>query len=335
MSAARPDSIPGTIPASWLVPDWPAPPGVHALCTSREGGVSTAPWCSLNLGDHVGDDPQAVRANRQRLQEIVRADTPDACAVFLQQVHGVDVIALDAGSAQGQAFDACVTSASGVVCTIMVADCLPVLLAHRSGAVVGAAHAGWRGLAGMPPGHAGQPLAGGVLESLFKRFADQLRTAPEQVAPQTLAWLGPCIGPRSFEVGAEVRAAFIAHDAAAAAHFTAIPQAGEGTPSTWPAWPGLRDSAWRRWASRPSMAMTAATHGARCSTTHGSFRTGATLPAWAAAADSPPASGRTEGAGASGASAVPCEACCCASQAWRSASSRAWRFRLRAGVPMM
>jgi len=105
-----------------------------------------------------------------------------------------------------------------------------VLLAHRSGAVVGAAHAGWRGLAGMPPGHAGQPLAGGVLESLFKRFADQLRTAPEQVAPQTLAWLGPCIGPRSFEVGAEVRAAFIAHDAAAAAHLTAIPQAGEGTP---------------------------------------------------------------------------------------------------------
>ena len=222
MSAARPDSIPGnlpgTIPVSWLVPDWPAPPGVHALCTSREGGVSTAPWGSLNLGDHVGDDPQAVRANRQRLQEIVRADTPDACAVFLQQVHGVDVIALDAGSAQGQAFDACVTSASGVVCTIMVADCLPVLLAHRSGAVVGAAHAGWRG------------LAGGVLETLFERFAGQIQAPPGQAAQQTLAWLGPCIGPRSFEVGAEVRAAFIAHDAAAGAHFTAVPQEGGGAP---------------------------------------------------------------------------------------------------------
>lgn len=222
MSAARPDSIPGnlpgTIPASWLVPEWPAPPGVHALCTSREGGVSTAPWGSLNLGDHVGDDPQAVRTNRQRLQEIVRAHTPGACAVFLQQVHGVDVVALDAGSAQGQSFDACVTSASGVVCTIMVADCLPVLLAHRSGAEVGAAHAGWRG------------LAGGVLETLFERFAGQIQTPPGQVAQQTLAWLGPCIGPRSFEVGAEVRAAFIAHDAAAGAHFTAVPQEGGGAP---------------------------------------------------------------------------------------------------------
>ncbi len=222
MSAARPDSIPGnlpgTIPASWLVPEWPSPPGVHALCTSREGGVSTAPWGSLNLGDHVGDDPQAVRTNRQRLQEIVRAHTPGACAVFLQQVHGVDVVALDAGSVQGQAFDACVTSASGVVCTIMVADCLPVLLAHRSSAVVGAAHAGWRG------------LAGGVLETLFERFAGQIQTPPGQVAQQTLAWLGPCIGPRSFEVGAEVRAAFIAHDAAAGAHFTAVAQEGGGAP---------------------------------------------------------------------------------------------------------
>ena len=222
MSAARPDSIPGnlpgTIPASWLVPEWPAPPGVHALCTSREGGVSTAPWGSLNLGDHVGDDPQAVRTNRQRLQAIVRAHTPGACAVFLQQVHGVDVVALDAGSAQGQAFDACVTSASGVVCTIMVADCLPVLLAHRSGAVVGAAHAGWRG------------LAGGMLETLFERFAGQIQAPPGQAAQQTLAWLGPCIGQRSFEVGAEVRAAFIAHDAAAGAHFTAVPQEGGGAP---------------------------------------------------------------------------------------------------------
>jgi YfiH family protein len=189
---------------------------VHALCTSREGGVSAAPWGSLNLGDHVGDDPQAVRANRQRLQEALRAWTPGACAVFLQQVHGVDVAVLDADSAQGQAFDACVTGAPGVACTIMVADCLPVLLAHRGGAVVGAAHAGWRG------------LAGGVLETLFERFAGQIETPPGQVAHQTLACIGPCIGPRSFEVGAEVRAAFIAHDAAAGAHFTAVPRDGEG-----------------------------------------------------------------------------------------------------------
>ena len=230
MSAALPDSIPGnlpgTIPASWLVPEWPAPPGVHALCTSREGGVSTAPWGSLNLGDHVGDDPQAVHTNRQRLQAIVRAHTPGACAVFLQQVHGVDVVALDAGSAQGQAFDACVTSASGVVCTIMVADCLPVLLAHRSGAVVGAAHAGWRGLAGAD--------GCGVIESVFECFKalaldgkalaainSEANSSPggedsaDDIAKDTLVWLGPCIGPEAFEVGAEVRSAFCDIDTAA------------------------------------------------------------------------------------------------------------------------
>src|SRR5256885_5751336 len=193
MSAARPDSLPGTIPASWLVPEWPAPPGVHALCTSREGGVSTAPWGSLNLGDHVGDDPQAVRPSRQRLQEIVRAHTPGACAVFLQQVHGVDVVALDAGSAQGQAFDACVTRASGVVCTIMVADCLPVLLAHRSGAVVGAAHAGWLG------------LAGGGLETLLERLVRQSQTPAWQTEQRTLAWLGTIISTRSICKVSEVR----------------------------------------------------------------------------------------------------------------------------------
>jgi copper oxidase (laccase) domain-containing protein len=166
---------------------------VHALCTSREGGVSAAPWGSLNLGDHVGDDPQAVRANRQRLQEALRAWTPGACAVFLQQVHGVDVAVLDADSAQGQAFDACVTGAPGVACTIMVADCLPVLLAHRGGAVVGAAHAGWRG------------LAGGVLETLFERFAGQIETPPGQVAQQMQEFLPQAATPE--EVSAAIDAA--------------------------------------------------------------------------------------------------------------------------------
>lgn len=224
MSAAATASIPASIPATWLIPDWPAPPGVHALCTSREGGVSQAPWDSLNLGDHVGDDAAAVRANRERLAQAVRAQTPGARAVFLQQVHGVDVLALDTHSAQGQAFDACVASAPGVACTIMVADCLPVLLAHRSGAVVGAAHAGWRGLAGLPAGQA-QPLQGGVIETLFERFAREVIAGQSDadgagVAGQTLAWLGPCIGPGAFEVGAEVRDAFIAHDPEAARHFT-------------------------------------------------------------------------------------------------------------------
>ena len=151
--------------ADWLVPDWPAPPGGHALCTTRTGGVSRAPYDQLNLGAHVGDDPQAVVANRQILQSALQSTTPGARAVFLNQVHGDGVALLDAGTPDGTQADACVASAPGAVCTIMVADCLPVLLAHRSGPVVAAAHAGWRGLAG----HAGQ----GVLESVFKRFCQQ------------------------------------------------------------------------------------------------------------------------------------------------------------------
>ena len=222
--------------ADWLVPDWPAPPGVHALCTTRAGGVSRAPYDQLNLGAHVGDDPQAVAANRQILQSALQSTTPGARAVFLNQVHGDGVALLDAGTPDGIEADACVASAPGAVCTIMVADCLPVLLAHRSGPVVAAAHAGWRGLAG----HAGQ----GVLESVFRHFCHEALVhhssaaiknaamAPgspyaSEVAAHTLAWLGPCIGPTVFEVGAEVRAAFCdapgALGAAAAQCFVARP----------------------------------------------------------------------------------------------------------------
>lgn len=225
------------LPASWLVPDWPAIPGVHALCTSRDGGVSQAPWGSMNLGDHVGDVPAHVEQNRQVLTAAIEAQTTGACTAFLQQVHGVDVLALSAANvaqSSGAAFDACVTANAGVVCTIMVADCLPVLLAHDSGLVVGAAHAGWRGLAGMPPGRAQAqgPLAGGVLESLFESFCAQVKAAQSHtainfdsasIAQHTQAWLGPCIGPVSFEVGAEVREIFVAHDAAAAQHFAEVP----------------------------------------------------------------------------------------------------------------
>lgn len=227
-------------PESWLVPDWPAIPGVHAICTSREGGVSQAPWGSMNLGDHVGDDPGHVRRNRELFSAAIQAQTPGACTAFLQQVHGVDVLALNASnvsSSNGAAFDACVTAEAGVVCTIMVADCLPVLLAHDSGLVVGAAHAGWRGLAGMPPGRAqgDGPLPSGVLESLFESFCHQVQSAKAvpaikkevaEIALHTQAWLGPCIGPESFEVGAEVRDIFVAHDAAAAQHFVPTPVAG-------------------------------------------------------------------------------------------------------------
>ncbi len=228
-------------PASWLVPDWPVPPGVHAVCTAREGGVSQAPWGSMNLGDHVGDLPAHVQQNRAILQRSLQTATPGACSAFLQQVHGVDVLALDkanVGHANGSAFDACVTRDAAVVCTIMVADCLPVLLAHADGTVVGAAHAGWRGLAGMPPGRSAEqgPLAQGVLESLFASFCEQFNAQPlagntqsaikkenaAHIASQTLAWLGPCIGPTAFEVSEDVRQVFIQHDAQAAEYFVEL-----------------------------------------------------------------------------------------------------------------
>lgn len=229
-------SKPEQWPSSWLVPDWPAVPGVHAVCTSREGGVSQAPWGSLNLGDHVSDDPAHVRRNRELFNAALQALTPGACTAFLQQVHGVDVLALNAGnvaSSNGAAFDACVSSDAGVVCTIMVADCLPVLLAHDSGLVVGAAHAGWRGLAGMPPGRkiADGPLAVGVLERIFESFCQEVQVQQAlpaikkevpRIAAHTQAWLGPCIGPESFEVGTEVRDIFVAHDAAAAQYFAEV-----------------------------------------------------------------------------------------------------------------
>lgn len=214
----------GGVGADWLVPDWPAPPGVQALCTTRAGGASQPPYDSLNLGTHVGDDPAAVGANRQALQAALQARTPLARPVFLNQVHGQGVVQLDAHTPDGTEADACVATAPGAVCTIMVADCLPVLLAHRSGQVVAAAHAGWRGLAGQG-GH-------GVLESTFAHFC-ALARAPiaslaikngaedveNRAAADTLAWLGPCIGPQAFEVGPEVRAAFCDADAAAQAFF--------------------------------------------------------------------------------------------------------------------
>lgn len=212
----------------WIVPDWPAPPTVHALCTTRSGGISAAPYDRLNLGNHVGDDPRAVATNRGLLQQALRERTADARAVFLNQVHGTRVVHLAPDTPDGTEADACTSTQPGLACTIMVADCLPVLLAHRGGGVVAAAHAGWRGLAG----EAGQ----GVLEAVFQDFSDQVvaqralnalengAKESRDVAADTLAWLGPCIGPQAFEVGAEVRAAFCERDAGAQAHFSA--QAG-------------------------------------------------------------------------------------------------------------
>ena len=207
----------------WLQPDWPAIPGVQALFTTRQGGMSAPPWDTMNLGDHVGDAPQAVAANRRLLGRVIQ-DAADRLVqpVFMQQVHGCGVQVLEVGVPQAQAFDACVTDQVGMVCTIMVADCLPVLMAHRSGRVVAAAHAGWRGLAGQD-GH-------GVLEALWLAYARQLgMPADAALAAQTQVWLGPCIGPQAFEVGEDVRAAFTGRDAGADPCF----QARAGAPGKW------------------------------------------------------------------------------------------------------
>lgn len=182
--------------ASCFVPDWPLPPGVHALQTTRLGGCSQGAWAGFNLGEHVGDSPQAVAANRRQLA----ARLPNA-PTWLNQVHGIAVAAIDdlAVGASPPAADAAVARRPGKVCAVMTADCLPVLLCNRSGSVVAAAHAGWRG------------LCGGVIEASVAAMA----VPPEELS----AWLGPAIGAQSFEVGEEVRAAFVASDSAAAAAF--------------------------------------------------------------------------------------------------------------------
>jgi len=203
----------------WIVPDWPAPPAVRAVCTTRAGGVSNPPFDSLNLGDHVGDDPAAVAANRQTLRNALGARP-----VFLQQVHGVEVITLDAATPDGAVADACLSATPGVACTMMVADCLPVLVTNTEGSAVAAAHAGWRGLAGKSEG-GGQGVLEAVLMSFWHHSSVKWSdTAIENKVKKTLVWLGPCIGPAAFEVGAEVREAFCAFDPKADDCFA--PQAG-------------------------------------------------------------------------------------------------------------
>ena len=186
--------------------DWPAPGGVRALCSTREGGVSAGPYASLNLGDHVGDDPAAVAENRRRF-----AAAMDARPVFLQQVHGFEAVELTSATPHGTQVDACWTRERGVACTIMVADCLPVLLTDRAGTCVAAAHCGWRGLAGAN--------GRGVLEALWEAWWPQVARDAQAAARETLVWLGPCIGPTAFEVGGEVKAAFEAVDANASRRF--------------------------------------------------------------------------------------------------------------------
>jgi YfiH family protein len=186
-------------PLRLLRPDWPdLPGGVGAVTTLRGGGVSTGPYDDgmggggLNLGDHVGDAIEAVRTNRAVLQAAL-----PAVPAWLTQIHGTTVHTVDANDDRGEGArceaDASFAVGAGAVCAILTADCLPVLLCDSAGRVVGAAHAGWRG------------LLGGVLENTVQA----MRMAG---AGEISAWLGPAIGPQKFEVGAEVRAAYVARD---------------------------------------------------------------------------------------------------------------------------
>lgn len=183
-----------------IIPDWPAPAGVRACVTTRAGGASVGPYAGLNLGDHVGDDPHAVAENRRRLEASIGARP-----AWLSQVHGVKVVEADP-SIVAEA-DGVWTSTQGIACTAMTADCLPALFCDRAGSKVAAAHAGWRG------------LANGVLEATVAALAIE----PSEI----LAWLGPAIGPRNFEVGAEVRATFMARHPEAQRAFVAGDQPGK------------------------------------------------------------------------------------------------------------
>lgn len=198
----------------WLIPDWPAPPGVRALSTLRVGGSSRPPYASLNVGGHVGDAAIAVAKNRRSLREAAGLPAEPS---WLTQVHGIRVADLDAidladgmdaASALNHA-DAVVTSRPGRVCAIQTADCLPVLLASASGARVGAAHAGWRG------------LAGGVIEAAVAAMG----VAPQEI----MAWLGPAIGPLHFEIGPEVREALLKDDPGAEGAFQPSTRRGPAT----------------------------------------------------------------------------------------------------------
>lgn len=186
--------------AGVLLPDWPAPPGVRAIVTTRDlPGRSAAPFDRCNLGDRCGDAPEAVAANRANLVDMLGLPAPPH---WLRQVHGTAVAMFDApadGDGAPREADAALTRRSGVVLAVLTADCLPILLCRDDGAAVAAVHAGWRG------------LAAGVVEAALAALGEPARL---------LAWIGPAIGAASYEVGAEVRAAFVGADAGADAALT-------------------------------------------------------------------------------------------------------------------
>jgi YfiH family protein len=182
----------------WIVPRWPAPSNVKALFTTRNGGVGQGSYATLNLGDHVGDDPETVSANRMLLREILPSEPK-----WLKQVHGKDVLNADHDDCVIPCpADASFSSRPGSVCAVLVADCLPILMCDHEGTLVAAIHAGWRG------------LATGVIEQAVSEMRGS-----SHANPRLMAWLGPAIGPAHFEVGDEVREAFMARDKLSARAF--------------------------------------------------------------------------------------------------------------------
>jgi polyphenol oxidase len=185
--------------ADWLVPAWPAPSGVFAASLFRTGGVSPPPWRSLNLGEHVGDDPARVAANRER---VTQALVLPAAPAWLEQVHGSEVLRLDDHELPAaRRADAAVTTRPGRVLAVLTADCLPVLFCSANGQRIGIAHAGWRG------------LADGVLEATVAALAPPVSAL--------LAWIGPGISGAAYEVGDEVRDACLAATPGAEVYFAA------------------------------------------------------------------------------------------------------------------
>ncbi len=183
-----------------ILPNWNAPENVKACSSTRRGGYSSGPYQGLNLGMHVGDDPQVVQRNRQR---IIEQMSMPAAPVWLNQTHSTDVVSLTEPAAQAIDADGSFTRHKNIVCCVMTADCLPVLLCDKQGTQVAAVHAGWRG------------LAGGILERAVARFSGEV-----------MAWIGPAIGPTAFEVGADVVEAFCSFDSQAQLAF--IPRATSG-----------------------------------------------------------------------------------------------------------
>ncbi|QFH68279.1 polyphenol oxidase [Enterobacter sp. E76] len=182
-----------------IIPDWPLPAGVAACSSTRVGGVSVGPYASLNLGAHCGDNADDVEENRRRL--FAAAQMPSR-PVWLEQVHGNAVLRLTGAPYATKRADASWSDTPGTVCAVMTADCLPVLFCNQAGSEVAAAHAGWRG------------LCDGVLEATLASFNDRTENI--------MAWLGPAIGPQAFEVGDDVRDAFIAKDGQAASAFRPV-----------------------------------------------------------------------------------------------------------------